>query len=80
MLVARKITFPDAISYIIAQFIGATAAAGALYLIQKGSPSFAMGDYALCSTGWRVIPVSWANTVLSQRLLRRLFFHSYSFL
>src|SRR5512135_3387899 len=36
MLVAGKIKGGEAMSYIIAQFIGATLGAGALYLIQKG--------------------------------------------
>jgi len=52
MLVARKITLSDAIGYIVAQFIGATIASGLLYFIQKGTPGFTMGEYALCATGW----------------------------
>jgi aquaporin Z len=40
------------VSYIIAQFIGATLGAGVLYLIQKGFPGFEMKEWALGSNGW----------------------------
>jgi aquaporin Z len=52
MLVAGKIKAGDAMGYIIAQVAGATAAAGVLYLIQKGMPDFVFGEYALGSNGW----------------------------
>jgi len=52
MLVAGKIKSGDAVQYIIGQFIGATLAAGVLYVIQKGSPGFQMGEWALGSNGW----------------------------
>ncbi len=52
MLVAGKIKMNDALTYIVAQFIGATLGAGVLYLIQSGMPGFAMGDWALGSNGW----------------------------
>ena len=52
MLVARKISGKDAAGYVVAQFIGATIAAALLYEFQKGSPNFAMGEYALGSNGW----------------------------
>lgn len=52
MLVAGKISAGDAINYIIGQLIGATLAAGVLYLIQSGMPGFAMGEWALGSNGW----------------------------
>lgn len=52
MLVARKISGKDAVGYIVAQFIGATIGALMLYLFQKGSPNFTMGEYALGSNGW----------------------------
>jgi len=52
MLVAGKIKTSDAVGYIIAQFIGATFAAGVLYLIQSGAPGFMMGEWALGSNGW----------------------------
>jgi len=52
MLVAGKINGGDAVKYIIGQFIGATLAAGVLYLIRSGSPGFEMGEYALGSNGW----------------------------
>ncbi|HEX4875747.1 MAG TPA: aquaporin Z [Chitinophagaceae bacterium] len=52
MLVAGKIKPGDAINYIIGQFIGAALAAGILFLIQKGSPGFEMGEWALGANGW----------------------------
>ena len=52
MLVAGKIKGGEAVSYIIAQFIGATLGAGVLYLIQKGFPGFEMKEWALGSNGW----------------------------
>lgn len=52
MLVAGKIKAGDAIIYIIGQLIGATLAAGVLYLIQSGMPGFTMGEWALGSNGW----------------------------
>jgi len=52
MLVAGKIKAGEAINYIIGQMIGATLAAGVLYIIVKGQPGFAMGEWALGSNGW----------------------------
>lgn len=52
MLVAGKIKTGDAVNYLIGQFIGATLAAGVLYLIQSGMPGFKMGEWALGSNGW----------------------------
>ena len=52
MLVAGKIKPGEAINYIIGQLIGATLAAGVLYVIQKGAPAFEMGEWALGSNGW----------------------------
>ncbi|MEQ1553921.1 MAG: MIP family channel protein [Ferruginibacter sp.] len=52
MLVAGKIKTSDAVTYILAQFTGATVGAAVLYLIQSGLPGFAMGDWALGSNGW----------------------------
>ncbi|MCD6011775.1 MAG: porin [Flavipsychrobacter sp.] len=52
MLVAGKIKMGDAIGYIIAQFVGATAGAGLLYIILQGNPAFAMGEWALGANGW----------------------------
>jgi aquaporin Z len=48
MLVAGKIKTGEAINYMI----GATLAAGVLYVIQKGAPGFEMGEWALGSNGW----------------------------
>lgn len=52
MLVAKKITFADAIGYIVGQMVGALIAAGVLMCIQKGMPGFEMKEYALGSNGW----------------------------
>lgn len=52
MLVAGKIKTGEAINYIIGQFIGATLAAGVLYIILKGAPGFEMGEWALGANGW----------------------------
>jgi aquaporin Z len=52
MLTAGKIKAADALGYIIAQFIGATIAAGVLYAIQKGLPGWMPGEWALGSNGW----------------------------
>ncbi|GAB3909684.1 aquaporin Z [Larkinella knui] len=52
MLVAGKIKAGEAIGYIVAQFVGATLAAGLLYLIQSGAPGFMMKEWALGSNGW----------------------------
>ena len=52
MLVAGKIKSGEAVSYIIAQFIGATLAAGVLYIIQSGASGFVLGEWALGSNGW----------------------------
>ncbi len=52
MLVARKISVADSVSYIVAQLTGATLAATLLYVILTGTPSFAMGEWALGSNGW----------------------------
>jgi len=52
MLVAGKIKGNDAAGYIVAQFAGATAAAGLLCLIQKGMPGVVFGEWALGSNGW----------------------------
>ncbi len=41
-----RIKIGDVIPYIIAQVIGAIAAAGLLYLILSGKPGFAVGDFA----------------------------------
>jgi aquaporin Z len=52
MLVAGKISGKDSVSYIIAQLIGATLGSAVLYAIQKGSPGFELGEYALGANGW----------------------------
>ena len=53
MLVAGKINLKDAVGHIVAQFAGATAGAGILYLIVSGQNGFTgLGEWALGSNGW----------------------------
>ncbi|GAB3712699.1 aquaporin Z [Spirosoma flavus] len=52
MLLVGKIKASQAIGYIVAQFLGATLAAGVLYVIQRGAPGFLMTEWALGSNGW----------------------------
>lgn len=52
MLVAGKITAADAVRYIIAQFLGATVAAGVLYAIAQGHLGFELKEWGLGSNGW----------------------------
>ena len=52
MLVAGKIKTGDALGYLVAQFLGAIAGAGVLYLLQKGMPGFQIQEWALGSNGW----------------------------
>ena len=52
MLTAGKIKAGEALGYIIAQFVGATIAAGVLYLLLSGGSGWSMGEWALGSNGW----------------------------
>jgi aquaporin Z len=52
MFVAGKLSVADTVGYIVAQFFGALAASGVLYLILSGRPGFTMGEYALGANGW----------------------------
>ena len=52
VLTAGKMTWQDAVGYIVAQCLGAIVAAAVLYLIVSGRPGFTMGEYALGSNGW----------------------------
>jgi len=52
MLVAGKINPKDAVSYIIAQFIGAALASFVLMQLLSGQAGFEMGEYALGANGW----------------------------
>ncbi len=54
VLVVGKISFKDALGYIVAQIVGAILGAGVLYLILSGKPDFVMGEWALGSNGWGV--------------------------
>jgi len=52
MMVNGKLKINEGVGYIVSQFAGATAAAGAIYAIQTGMPGFKMGEWALGSNGW----------------------------
>jgi len=53
MLVAGKLPAKDAVGYIIAQFVGAIAGAGILYLIISGRHDFTgLKEWGLGSNGW----------------------------
>lgn len=52
MLVAKKINTSEAVTYIIAQFIGASLASFLLMQIQMGMPGFEMKEWALGANGW----------------------------
>lgn len=53
MLVAGKLSVKDTVGYVMAQFAGAVAGAGVLYLLVSGKGSFSgLGDWALGSNGW----------------------------
>lgn len=53
MLVAGKLSVKDTVAYVIAQLLGALAAAGVLYIIISGQAGFTvLGPWALGSNGW----------------------------
>jgi aquaporin Z len=49
---AGRMGVNEMLMYWIAQFLGALAGAGVLYVIASGQSGFAMGEYALGSNGW----------------------------
>ncbi len=52
MLAAGKLSGKDTLGYIIAQCIGAIAAAGVLYILVTGTAGFSMPEWGLGSNGW----------------------------
>lgn len=52
MVAAGRMTVAEAVSYSVAQIIGAILGAGVLYLIASGKGDFAMGEWALGSNGY----------------------------
>ncbi len=54
MVMAGRMSFPEFVSYAIAQIVGATVGAGVLYMIVSGKADFAMGEWALGSNGYGV--------------------------
>ncbi len=49
---AGRMSVNEMLLYWLAQFVGALAGAGVLYLIASGQSGFVMGEYALASNGW----------------------------
>lgn len=49
---AGRMGINDMVLYWVAQFLGAIAGAGILYVIASGQAGFSMGEYALGSNGW----------------------------
>ena len=52
VLTAGKMEAKEAISYIIAQILGAISGAGVLYLIASGKPGYVMPEWGLGANGW----------------------------
>ncbi len=52
VFLAGRMSVTDMAMYWVAQFLGAIAGAGVLYLIASGTTGFEMGEYALGSNGW----------------------------
>jgi aquaporin Z len=52
VFLAGRMSVTSMALYWVAQFLGALAGAGILYVIANGTGSFAMGEYALGSNGW----------------------------
>jgi aquaporin Z len=50
--VAKRMSLNEMVGYWVAQFLGAVAGAGVLYIIASGQGGFVMGEYALGSNGW----------------------------
>jgi len=52
LFLAGRISVTDMVQYWVAQFLGAVAGAGVLYVIVSGNPEWVKGDWALGSNGW----------------------------
>jgi aquaporin Z len=52
VFLAGRMSVTDMAMYWVAQFLGALAGAGILYVIASGALGFSMGPYALGSNGW----------------------------
>jgi len=52
LFLAGRIGITDMVQYWVAQFLGALAGAGILYVIVSGNPEWVKGDWALGSNGW----------------------------
>lgn len=63
VLTAGKMEAKEAVSYIIAQILGAISGAGVLYLIASGKPGFVMPEWGLGANGWGEGYLGQYNTV-----------------
>lgn len=52
LFLAGRMSITDMVSYWVAQFVGALAGAGILYVIVSGNPDWVKGEWALGSNGW----------------------------
>jgi aquaporin Z len=52
VFLAGRMSITDMVQYWVAQFLGAVAGAGILYVIVSGNPDWVKGDWALGSNGW----------------------------
>lgn len=52
VLAAGRIELKEAVSYIVAQILGAIAGAGVLYILAQGRPGFVMPEWGLGANGW----------------------------
>src|SRR5262245_41527548 len=52
VFLAGRMSVSSMVQYWVAQFLGALAGAGVLYLVATGTSGFTMGEYALGSNGW----------------------------
>lgn len=52
VLAAGRIELKEAISYILAQILGAIAGAGVLFILAQGRPGFVMPEWGLGANGW----------------------------
>src|SRR5438876_239208 len=50
--VAGRMSLSEMVQYWLAQFVGAAAGAGILYLIASGQSGYEIGDHGLGSNGW----------------------------
>jgi aquaporin Z len=76
MLVARRIAVRDAVGYWVAQFVGGTLGAVALWLTFKGSPVWSRKQMGLGADGYGTlshIGINWAGAFVVEIILTGIF-------